>query len=472
MRKIILIISFIFAVNQNIIGQYLYSSNADTLDVQIEFNNLDLALINKFNPQKPLWIPVVESVTQSFMMGAFNFVTGSEFAKIGISTIKHNFERGWATDADGFPTNMVGHPLQGTVYFNLARSSGYNYWVSLGVASIGSWQWEYFMENEPPSLNDQIMTSYGGSLIGEVFFKLSNLIIDESTVGTERFFRELGAGIFNPGRLFNRLIYGRASRVTNSQLYKKDHYFGEIAFGGNYIAEGTDFESGEKNPMLTFDFTYGRLFKNSKIKPFDFFRLRTAINFKKQPLIGQLNLYNIFVGNVISYENKSRFLYGVLGYFDYLENNVYQIGATGIGLGIGYRTQPQKNIQFIGTLNVGSILMGGANSDYAADNNVDFLDSARTYNMGPGALLKAEALLKFSFGSFYLGYNFWWIHTWDGAPGDELIGMLAPKFRVRVYENWFIGSEYLYYHRRGKYADLENRSFKNNEVRIFIGYAF
>jgi hypothetical protein len=95
--------------------------------------------------------------------------------------------------------------------------------------------------------------------------------------------------------------------------------------------------------------------------------------------------------------------------------------------------------------------------------------------MGPGALTKAELLFRFSFGSFYLGYDFWWIHTWDGAPGNEYIGMLAPKFRVRVYKNWFAGFEYLLYHRIGNYDDqvhYTNINSRNNEQRFFISYAF
>lgn len=461
-----------FSSNSNLFGQFLYSTNADSLIASEKSFVPNKDLVNKLNPSKPLWIPVVESFSQNLLMGGVNIIAGSEFAKIGPSSIAHNFERGWATDADEFPTNMVGHPLQGTVYYNFARSSGYNYWVSLGVASIGSWQWEYFMETEPPAFNDQIMTAYGGSLIGEVMYRLSSLIIDESTVGAERFWRELAAGIFNPGRLFNRLIYGRTSRITNSGLYKKEHVWGEVAFGGNNVAEGTEFTSGNKNPMLTLDMAYGRLFKSSRIEPFDFFRFQAALNFSKQPLIGQLSLYNIFAGKVISYKNKSKFLYGVFGYFDYLENNVYQVGGTGIGLGIGYRTPPKTKVQFLGTLNAGVILMGGANSDYALHNDVGFLDSARTYNMGPGALVKAESILRFSYGSLYVGYNFWWIHTWDGAPGDEFIGMLKPKIRIRMYENWFVGFEYLLYHRFGRYDELDNRNYRNNEQRLFVGFAF
>ncbi len=476
MKKFVLLFSFVLIANQVVLGQFLYSTNADSLMQKSKTVMPSTAIVNKFNPQKSLWVPVIESIAQNLLMGGFNYVTGSEFAKISVSTIEHNFERGWSTDADGFPTNMLGHPIQGTMYYNLARTSGYNYWVSLGVATIGSWQWEFFMENEPPAWNDQIMTSYGGSLIGETLYRISNLIIDESAVGAERFWRELGAGLINPARLFNRLLFGRTSRVTNAKLYKKEFFFGEIAFGANNVADGTDFSSkGNNSPMLTLDFAYGKLFKSSKIEPFDFFRFKAELNFKNQPLFGQLSLYNVFAGKVIKYKNKNQLLYGVFGYFDYLDNNVYQVGATGAGLGIGYRTKLRKNFQFVGTLNAGAIFMGGANSEYATDNDVVFLDSARAYNMGPGALAKAETIFRFSFGSFYVGYDFWWIHTWDGAKGDEFIGMLAPKFRVRVYNNWFVGLEYLLYHRVGKYSDhlhYNNINQRSNEQRLFIGYAF
>lgn len=472
MRKFALVISLILFSNQNLMCQFLYSSKEDSVTLATEFKNPNITLVNKFNPQKPLWVPVVESVSLNMALSGFNFLMGSEFAKIGASTIWHNFERGWATDADGFITNMFGHPFNGAIYYNLAKSSGYNYWTSLGVASIGSWQWEYFMENEPPAFNDWILTSYGGSIIGEVFYKLSNLIIDENTQGSERFWRECAAGIFNPGRLFNRLISGRTSRITSETLYAKDNFMGEIAFGGNNVAEGVNFENSERNPMLTLDFVYGRLFKTSKINPFDYFRLNAAINFAKQPIIGQLQISNIFAGNVHSLGNDNKIILGIFGHYFYLENNIYQIGGASVGVGAGYRSPMKKAVHFITSLHLGAVLMGGANSNYSTDYNVEFLDSARTYNIGPGAMLTSESILRFSFGSLYVKYNFWWIHTWDGAPGDELIGMLAPKIRIRVYENWFLGIEYLYYHRRGKYTDLQNISTKNNEERIFIGYAF
>jgi hypothetical protein len=221
------------------------------------------------------------------------------------------------------------------------------------------------------------------------------------------------------------------------------------------------------------DFAYGRLFEMRKYKPFDFFRFNLMVNFAgEQPPIGQFRIYAMLHGDNSTVGDNSKFLWGIFNHFDYLENSVYQLGGTSIGPGIGYRTPHQKSVQFIGLLHGALLLMGGANSDYASEYKVAFLDSARTYNLGPGAHAKLETFLRFPFGSLYLGYSFWWIHTWDGAPGDELIGMLSPKLRIRLYKKLFVGLEYLFYHRLGKYDDFPNRDYRNNEERLFIGYAF
>lgn len=471
MKIIFTVLIFSFLISQNIYSQSLYSSKDDSLMVADTGFVPNQVLVDKMNPKLPLLLPIAEAITLNLLLGGFNsYIMNSEFAKISFKSIEYNFERGWSTDADELLTNMWAHPFHGSVYYNFARSSGYNYWTSLGVAAIGSWQWEFIMETEPPALNDWIMTSYAGSMFGEMFYRFSSLIIDESATGGERVWREIGAGIFNPGRLFNRLITGRTSRVTNEKLYEKQPFLGELAIGGNNVAEGTDFKNGDKNLMITAEIFYGRLFRKSSYKPFDYFRWNAAFNFfGDQPVIGQFRIVNIMTGNS-SKLGSGRFLYGVFGHYDFLNNSVYELGAASLGLSVGYRTSKKSKTQFIGLLHGAVVLMGAANSDYVP--KVEFLDSARTYNMGPGAHAKLETILRFPFGALSLDYSFWWIHTWDGAMGDEFIGMLAPKIRVHIYKKLFVGLEWLLYHRVGKYDDFEDRNYRNNEQRLFVGYSF
>jgi hypothetical protein len=346
MKRFLVLILFVLLLFQICHAQSsLYSTRFDSLITDDQDYVPDPALVNKFNPRKSLLIPIAESIGLNLALGAFNcYVVDSEFAKIGWKTVKHNHEIGWTTDADALLTNMFAHPFHGSIYFNTARSSGYNYWTSWGVAMVGSWQWEFFMENEPPALNDWIMTSMAGSMLGEIFYRFSNLILDESLSGSSRTWNEIGAGIFNPGRLFNRLIYGHTARVTTEKLYEKRLFLGELGLGINNVAEGTDFENGQKNGMFTVDFAYGKLFdKRGGFKPFDFFRWNLAVNFGGvQPPIGQFRIYSLLAGKATRYDNGSAFLWGFFNNYDFLENNVYEIGGVSIGPGIGYSTPPKK----------------------------------------------------------------------------------------------------------------------------------
>ena len=53
------------------------------------------------------------------------------------------------------------------MYYGFARALGLNFWESLGYTFAGSLFWEITGETTPPSKNDQIMTGFGGSFLGE-----------------------------------------------------------------------------------------------------------------------------------------------------------------------------------------------------------------------------------------------------------------------------------------------------------------
>ena len=90
------------------------------------------------------------------------YIRKADFAYINGRTIKDNLKHGFVWDNDAMGTNMFMHPYHGSLYFNSARSNGYNFWQSGLFAFGGSFMWEMFMENEYPSTNDIIATPIGG----------------------------------------------------------------------------------------------------------------------------------------------------------------------------------------------------------------------------------------------------------------------------------------------------------------------
>ncbi|MCZ6671764.1 MAG: DUF3943 domain-containing protein [Verrucomicrobia bacterium] len=428
------------------------------------------SLRDSLNPTQPYWLPVSEGIGFNLLLGAFNaYVSNEHFAKISWKTIGDNFRRGFAWDADNFSTNQFAHPYHGGLYYNFARSAGYGYWPSLGVATIGSWQWEFFMENEPPAVNDWIKTSVGGAFLGEITYRLSSMIIDETATGSERAWREIAAFVVSPARGFNRLIFGRTSRTTSTNVYETGATVGNFAFGANNIGEGTDLKSGTKNPLLSIDFNYGQPFKKRLNKPFDFFRVHLGLNFRTGNPLGFVYGYGVLHSKRLTYENNRRLVLGFFQHFDYLSNAIYEIGATSFAGGLLYKTRfVGSDLYLAGHL--GPILMGGANSEFAKEFTFD--DRVIQYNMGIGAQSKFEAILAGDWGNFYLAHFFWWIHTLNGAPGDEFIGILKPRITVRVYNAWALGLEYLLYHRTGLYEDFPDVDLRNNEQRLFIALYF
>ena len=113
----------------------------------------------------------------------------------------------WGVDQDAFAMNQFNHPYQGSMYYGFARSAGLNYWESLLYTNAGSFLWETYGENTPPSGNDQIASGIAGSFFGEALFRMASLVL-EGDGGKPGFWRELGAAMISPPTGFNRLAFG------------------------------------------------------------------------------------------------------------------------------------------------------------------------------------------------------------------------------------------------------------------------
>jgi len=429
-----------------------------------------LGLRDSLNPKSSVFLPIGEVLIVNFGLAAFNsYVTKQDYAKISWKTIKHNFDTGFVWSDDDFRTNQFLHPYHGNVYFNTARSNGYNFWESIPFVVGGSWQWEMFMENDPPAINDLITTSLGGPMLGEMLYRISSLVIDESVRGSGRVFREIFAGLINPARGFNRLIHGRSSRhtdkLTNAKLYDREPTYGSLSLGMNNVAEGTSFKEGTQNLLLDLRYAYGKPFIKKKRKPYDFFYLNLGINFAVGDPIGYVNAYGILFGENHTYRNNKESLLGIFQHYDYHSNNVFQIGAQSVGGGLIYEFLDKEDVKLITSLHLAGIILGVSNNEYVEQGK-------RNFNYSTGISSKFDGLLSFGRARLYLGYLFYWLHSIDGIEGDDYLGIFKPRFLFGILDNWNIGLEYLLYHRIGKYRDFPHVNIQNNEQRLFISYDF
>ena len=113
-------------------------------------------------------------------MGTFLFLAPESFTnwdkneKLRIESILSQYGESYSRppvmDKDEWPTNYVGHPYQGSFYYNSLRSQNVSFWYSSFFCLGNTLLWEYGWEGgfEQPSIQDLIVTPIAGVLLGEL----------------------------------------------------------------------------------------------------------------------------------------------------------------------------------------------------------------------------------------------------------------------------------------------------------------
>lgn len=425
----------------------------------------------RFNPRYPVWKPAVEVVgINGFIWTIDRFVLNANYSHISAATWGYNIHKGWEWDADRFGINFIGHPYSGTLYFNAARSQGYTYLESIPFAIEGSVMWEYFGENTRPSLNDVINTPVNGEFLGEMFYRLSSNVLDDRTYGSNRFFRELVAGIIDPTREFNRLLQGKAFRHTKTEVYQKEPLNVTLSIGVHKINEDnkTFFGKGPTNLLVNAQFDYGDPFEDIHRKPFDLFRFKTEFSFGvgRKILDNVLGYGSLLTGNTQS--GKLSILYGAFQYYDYWDNKTFELGAIGFGGGVVTKYAISKTFNLFTNLHVSGIPLAGNSTRYGPDTS-----QVRDYTYNDGMEAKFETTLNIGkYVDAGLSFYYYILHTFVGPPGNNYVGIIRPRISVKLYDGLSLGFEHFQYY--------DDRFLKNypaiysnrTEQKIFLTWFF
>jgi len=121
---------------------------------------------------------------------------------------------------------------------------------------------KFFGETGVPEREDLINTTISGAMAGEVCYRMSSILLDDRTIGFERFLREFGQALINPMRFVNRLCHGELSRVTAEEIYQKAPINVEFSAGIRLLNEGRNIGTGSENTILSLQLDYGYPFEN------------------------------------------------------------------------------------------------------------------------------------------------------------------------------------------------------------------
>lgn len=373
---------------------------------------------------------------------------GERWPFIGFQSIWSNINNGWNYDGDNFQTNYFAHPFGGSLFFNSGRANGYNFWQSTGFALAGSYLWETFMETNQPAINDWVNTGLNGAAFGEVLYRLSTMVTDNTARGSHRVWTEIAGGIFNPVRLFQRLVTGEVSRVFPNPEWRQPDFFDLNLDAGTQVFVNDSSDYKELEGLFEMEIVYGNPFEHKRTTPFSHFRFDLAIG-TTSPSLQEMHAIGSLVSFQISDKKTAKHSLETTLNYDYINNIalIYGNAAFVENLNSEYMLN-DKNLKLRTNVGLRIIPMGATSDDY-------FLDSTDGRNYDMGQALGATAgigLYKNDWNIFELDYSLDYLWTQSQpAYSQHLLQWGEARFQLPLKDFFVFGIAAGYYSRNSYY---------------------
>ena len=421
-------------------------------------------------PPRRIGMSLLQTTGINVMYEIANLARGQVTARITPKTWWANMQQGWVWDLDDFTVNQIGHPYQGSNYFNAGRANGLSFYESAAVTAFGSATWEFFGETNHASLNDFINTTLGGITLGEMFHRAGWLIRDTRATGKRRLWSEIAATAIDPITGLNRFVSGDASRVTDKPPDLVPASIGGVAAAGIlWRGEQSNAFTAAGDPFVELDLYYGdanqgRFYGDANTgpqTPYDAFWLR--MRFGGGSAFSEARVRGRLFGLPI---RKGALQFSVIQTYNYQNNDAYSTGSQAIDAAIGGTRALTKrtNFWFLGW--GGVTVLGAVDSlplgvtekpeeeEPSAGQGVS--EGPRFYDYGPGSDFGVLARLTRDGREvalfFYVGRQ---IYSLDGVRANHFLQHARVDLLFPLRGPLGLGVSAEYFDRRSYYQDVE-----------------
>jgi hypothetical protein len=390
------------------------------------------------------------------------------WANVTTETWWRNITYGWEYDGDAFLTNYFAHPYHGNLYYNIGRANGYNFWESGIWAFAGSALWEYLGETFRPSINDWVNTSLNGINLGEMLYRLSSMVTNNTASGWPRFWQEVGGTLLNPVRGFNRIITGEVSKsFPNPEEGKPNSFVVTLNAGVRRLDKHGDVNTFEaiNEGILSVGIFYGNIFRDNLKVPFSAFDVSGAISLKVPNLTRLQSSGNLY-GWHLKKSNTTKHLINFTLNYNYFDNPGFIYGGTSINSRLlSYFTIWEKT-NLVANVGLGFIAMGATPNDYYSD------PEGRNYDFGPGVTFNLGATIyksKFKYLGIFYTYNIIWTQS---IPTESIhhLHIFWANTEIPLISDFFLSIGYGVYWRNSLYSFEEDQRKRNSVGRISVKY--
>ncbi|MEO8210581.1 MAG: DUF3943 domain-containing protein [bacterium] len=372
--------------------------------------------------------------------------SGERWPFIGFQSIWSNLQNGWNYDGDNFTTNMFAHPFGGNLFFNSGRTNGYNFWESSAFALAGSYIWETFMETNQPAINDWVNTGMNGAAFGEILYRLSTMVTDNTASGSHRVWTEIAGGIFNPVRFFTRFVTGEYKRVFPNPEWRKPSKFDLSLDAGTRVLTNDSTSNKEIEGLFEMTIKYGDQYDLKNAKPFSHFHYNIAIS-TLSPNLTSMNAVGSLFTIPVSIKKAGKHALEMTLNYNYLNNTGFIYGNAAIVEQLKSKFKV-KGLNVHTKLGIRLIPMGGTSDDY-------FLDSTdgRNYDFGQGLGAEGKiAIHKGGWELFDIEYTMDYIWTQsEPSYSKHFLQGGELKFQLPLKDYFVFGVGLGYYKRKSYY---------------------
>jgi hypothetical protein len=397
-----------------------------------------------------------------------HYIKDYEYADISMDSVRRNFSNPPWWDADGFHTNMWGHPFQGSMYYNAARENGFSFWESAPFVALGDFGWEYLMETEPPAYNDMSNTFFGGMSRGEMTHRLSLTIRDNRAHGWEKFWRELGAGFVNPVGFLDRMVFGDMWKdAPNPPDRFPSKLF--VMLDGGYQNSRKSAQTPDSG-FFNFDLRYNDPHDTYVKKPFDYFDMESTFATGDGPLLPWITYRGLLGAVHLKDEERVDHLLAPALTFNYFNNGPASFGGSGLDFMLFSRWKIPHEFDIRTEVGAQAYIAAGIQTDYATDN---VSATGRNYDFGSGGGPKIDFRLRrnrvdWLRATVVAG----WFGTHHGLSSQNRIFLVNTEARYPVTQDLYAGVGWSLQDRQTLYDTLPSVTRTNSEIKGFLSYAF
>jgi hypothetical protein len=411
--------------------------------------------------EKSYVIPAVEIVGYIFLLNQFDrHLVDEDTYGTDWESIKENLQSGWVIDKDPFAVNQLGHPYSGAMYLGFARSTGHDFWTSMGYAFAGSALWEVAGETSKPSLNDQISTPFGGSFLGEALFRTSSWIFDRSEM--PRLARRLSAAAVSPATAFNRFVY-------EDRFRHPDYDPAVFLRGGIGVQQDTNFSENDQDldeqtdAVAEFAVDYGIPGKRGYDyeRPFDYFHLDAAAISKSDNIADHVIVHGLLVGEEYDAGDDWRGVWGLYGGYDYISPGLFRVASTALSVGttLQRRFAEASALQSTSLLGVG-FGPAGTVSDDQEDRDYHY-GAIPQAQMGLRLVLGERMMLEVGGRDYYVTGE-----AYNDNSGSENIAQAEASLLLRIHESHALRLRYVASWRDSTYSNDPDKEQEVGSVML------